>query len=105
MNLIPGQPDPHELLLNRTLATLRSIGPADRRWFCEVLLDELGYIYGMSDDPDPVVAMRQVGDGVAAALVAAVHRHPERRAELVAAAREVVDRIGAEVEAVGVEAC
>ena len=104
MNLIPGQPDPHELLLNRTLATLRSIGPADRRWFFEVLLDELGFVYGISDDPDPVVAMGEVGEGVPAALVAAVHRHPGRRAELVAAAREVVARIGAEVEAVAAEA-
>ena len=104
MNLIPGQPHPSETLLDRTLAALRSIGPADRRWFCEVLLDELGFIYGISDDPDPVVALREVGDGVPAALVAAVHLHPERRIEVVAAAREVVARIGAEVEAVAAEA-
>ena len=104
MNLIPGQPDPNETLLNRTLAALRSIGPADRRWFCEVLLDELGYVYGISDHADPLVAIREVGDGVPAALVAGVHRHPGRRAEVVAAAREVVARIGAEVEAVAAEA-
>ena len=104
MNLIPEHLDAHEALLNRTLAALRSIGPADRRWFFEVLLDELGYVYGISDAADPVVAMREVAEGVPAALVAAVHRHPERRAELVAAAREVVARIGAEVEAVAAEA-
>ena len=103
MNL-PGQPEPHDLLLNRTLAALRSICPADRRWFVEVLLDELGFVYGISDAPDPVEAIREVGAGVPAALVAAVHLHAGRRTEAVAAARDVVAHIGAEVEAVAMEA-
>ena len=104
MNPLPEQPDPHEVLLDQTVAALRSIGPADRRWFSKVLLDELGFVYGISDHADPLTAIREVGDGLPAALVAGVHRHPERRAELVAAAREVVARIGAEVEAVAAEA-
>ena len=105
MNPLPEQPDPHHVLLDKTVAALRSIGPADRRWLFEVLLDELGIVYGISDHTDPLMAIREVGDGLPAALVAGVHRHPERRAELVAAARQVVARIGIEVEVVAAETC
>ena len=102
MNLLPGQSDPIESLLDQVLAALEAFGHEDRRWLCEVLMDELGYVYGIGDDPNPVRRIRQVAEGVPAALVSAVSE-PSRRAEAIAAARDAVERLRVEIEAVACE--
>ena len=69
--------DPIETLLDETLVKLQSFDRLDRRWFAEVLLDDIGGIYGVGDADDPIAAIRDVGEGYVAAVALAARRHPE----------------------------
>ena len=83
-------PDPIEVLLDETLTKLQGFDRLDRKWFAEVLLDDIGCVYGIGDADDPIEAIRGVGEGYVASVALAARRHPERASDAYQAAHGVL---------------
>ena len=96
---MPVMPDPIEVLLDETLTKLQGFDRLDRKWFAEVLLDDIGCVYGIGDADDPIEAIRDVGEGYVAAVALAARRHPKRANDAYRAVHGVLVALLDEVQA------
>ena len=67
-----------EVLLDETLAKLQGFDQLDRRWFAEVMFDDLGCVYGIGEEEHPVRAIRDGREAYVEAVAAAVRQDPEQ---------------------------
>ena len=87
---MPEPIDPIEALLDELLTKLHPFDRLDRKWFAEALLDDIGCIYGVGDEEDPIAAIRDVGEGYVAAVALAIRRQPERTGDAFRVAHTVL---------------